>query len=179
MLAITTCTRAVSPPTPSPWKARAPREQLVVRALLDDAPRLHDEDDVGVADRREPVRDDEGRPVRAQRPIACCTSSSVRVSTDEVASSRMSSAGSERNARAMVMSCFSPAERLLPPRRAPCRSRRAASARSGRRRSPGRREDLLLGRAGPAVGDVVADRPGEQPGVLQHHADPAAQIVAR
>jgi hypothetical protein len=85
-----------------------------VRALLDDAPVLHDEDDeVGVADRREPVGDDERRAVRRSAAIACCTSNSVRVSTDDVASSRMSSAGSERNARAMVMSCFSPAERLL------------------------------------------------------------------
>ena len=49
--------------------------------------------------------------VRSERrfDIACWSSSSVRVSTDEVASSRMSSAGSERKARAMVMSCRSPA----------------------------------------------------------------------
>lgn len=46
--------------------------------------------------------------------IACCTSRSVRVSTELVASSRMSSAGSERKARAMVTSCFSPAL-MLPP----------------------------------------------------------------
>jgi hypothetical protein len=44
--------------------------------------------------------------------IACCTSSSVRVSTELVASSRISSAGFARKARAMVMSCFSPALRL-------------------------------------------------------------------
>ncbi|SIH05012.1 Uncharacterised protein [Mycobacteroides abscessus subsp. abscessus] len=36
--------------------------------------------------------------------IACWTRSSVRVSTDEVASSRMSSEGSARKARAIVMS---------------------------------------------------------------------------
>jgi len=35
---------------------------------------------------------------------------SVRVSTDDVASSRMRMAGSARNARAIVSSCFSPAE---------------------------------------------------------------------
>jgi hypothetical protein len=37
----------------------------------------------------------------------------VRVSTELVASSRMSSDGSDRNARAIVMSCFSPALTLL------------------------------------------------------------------
>ena len=42
--------------------------------------------------------------------MACWTSSSVRVSTEVVASSRMSSAGSATNARAIVTSCFSPAE---------------------------------------------------------------------
>ncbi|OPZ49260.1 MAG: hypothetical protein BWY91_03116 [bacterium ADurb.BinA028] len=52
--------------------------------------------------------------VRSERNarIAFCTSNSVRVSTDEVASSRMSSDGSERNARAIVTNCRSPAERL-------------------------------------------------------------------
>ena len=46
--------------------------------------------------------------------IACWTSTSVRVSTELVASSRISSAGSARNALAMVSNCFSPALMLLP-----------------------------------------------------------------
>ena len=46
--------------------------------------------------------------------IACCTSTSVRVSTELVASSRISSDGSARNARAIVISCFSPALTLPP-----------------------------------------------------------------
>jgi hypothetical protein len=41
--------------------------------------------------------------------MACWISTSVRVSTDDVASSRMRIVGSARNARAMVSSCFSPA----------------------------------------------------------------------
>ncbi len=54
--------------------------------------------------------------VRSERSVvvAFCTSTSVRVSTELVASSRMSSDGSDRNARAMVMSCRSPADRLPP-----------------------------------------------------------------
>ena len=46
--------------------------------------------------------------------IARCTSTSVRVSTELVASSRISSDGSARNARAIVISCFSPAETFEP-----------------------------------------------------------------
>ncbi len=46
--------------------------------------------------------------------IACCTSTSVRVSTELVASSSTRIAGSARNARAMVRSCFSPALTLDP-----------------------------------------------------------------
>ena len=38
-----------------------------------------------------------------------------------------------------------------------------------------RLEDILLGGTGPAVGDVLGDRPADQPGVLKHHADPGAQ----
>ena len=46
--------------------------------------------------------------------MAFWTRTSVRVSTELVASSRISSEGSATNARAMVMSCFSPALTLLP-----------------------------------------------------------------
>ena len=54
--------------------------------------------------------------VRSERSaaIARCTSTSVRVSTELVASSRISNAGSARKARAMVINCFSPALTLLP-----------------------------------------------------------------
>ena len=46
--------------------------------------------------------------------IACWSRTSVRVSTELVASSRISSEGSARKARAIVISCFSPALTLLP-----------------------------------------------------------------
>ena len=52
--------------------------------------------------------------LRRSSPIACWISTSVRVSTELVASSRTSSCGWARNARAMVISCFSPAL-MLPP----------------------------------------------------------------
>ncbi len=53
----------------------------------------------------------EVRPSRSAF-IAFCTSTSVRVSTLEVASSRISRSGCARKARAIVISCFSPAERV-------------------------------------------------------------------
>lgn len=46
--------------------------------------------------------------------IAFWSSSSVRVSTELVASSRISRSGSDRNARAIVISWRSPADRLAP-----------------------------------------------------------------
>ena len=54
--------------------------------------------------------------VRSSRSaaIASWTSSSVRVSTELVASSRIRSDGSARKARAIVINCFSPALMLLP-----------------------------------------------------------------
>ncbi len=43
-------------------------EELVVRALLDHLSVLEHDDEVGVADRRQPVRDDERRPVGQEGP---------------------------------------------------------------------------------------------------------------
>ena len=53
------------------------------------------------------------RPDRSE-VIARWISTSVRVSTELVASSRIRIIGSDRNARAIVISCFSPADRLEP-----------------------------------------------------------------
>jgi hypothetical protein len=53
------------------------------------------------------------RPVRRVF-IARWISTSVRVSTELVASSRIRMLGSARNARAIVISCFSPADTLEP-----------------------------------------------------------------
>ena len=41
------------------------------------------------------------------------------------------------------------------------------------------RDDLFLGRAFFAVGDVVPDRAGEEPCVLQHHPEHPADRIAR
>ena len=46
--------------------------------------------------------------------IAFCTSTSVRVFTDDVASSRISTYGRAQNFRAMASNCFSSAETLPP-----------------------------------------------------------------
>ena len=47
--------------------AAAEREELLVRAALDDLAVLEDEDLIGAADRRQAVRDDERRAALAQR----------------------------------------------------------------------------------------------------------------
>jgi ABC-type multidrug transport system fused ATPase/permease subunit len=58
----------------------------------------------------------DGHDVREARRafMASCTCTSVRVSTELVASSRIRMAGSARKARAMVSSCFWPALTLSP-----------------------------------------------------------------
>jgi hypothetical protein len=71
-------------------------------------PVFHHQDQVGVADRRESMGNDETGPIGTERRHGVCTSSSVRVSTELVASSRIRTAGSARKARVMVVSCFSP-----------------------------------------------------------------------
>ena len=110
--------------------------------------------------------------------MACWMSTSVRVSTELVASSRMRIVGSARKARAMVSSCFSPAltrAALVVDDRVVAVGQRVHEAVDVGGR--GRLEDLLLGGVEVAVGDVLADRAAEQPRVLQHHADVRAQLA--
>ena len=115
------------------------REQLGVRALLDDAAVLHDEDEVGVADRREAVRDDEARAVGPQRrhgvldeQLGARVDRARRLVEDE-----QRRVGEERAGDRDEL-LLAGRDVATPRRRAPCRSRRAASARSGRRRSRAR-----------------------------------------
>jgi hypothetical protein len=86
------------------------REQLAMRAALDDASAVEDEDGVGGQDRRE--RCAIAMVVRPciRRSSAACTSRSLAVSRAEVASSRMSTRGSASSTRAMASRCFSPPE---------------------------------------------------------------------
>ena len=118
------------------------------------------------------------RPWR-RRAIASWMSTSVRVSTLLVASSRMRMLGSARNARAIVSSCFWPDGDV----RGVLVEHGVVALGQGAHEvvdvgGLGGGDDLLVGRARLAVGDVVADRAGEQPGVLQHHAERAAHLVA-
>ena len=102
----------------------------------------------------------------------CWIARSVSVSSAEVASSRIRIGGFFRNMRAMARRCFCPPESLTP------RSPMIVSSPSGRSaiivvqpRAPRRLHDLGLGRVEPAVGDVLADRAGEEEDVLLHDAD--------
>ena len=93
----------------------AARDQLVVRALLDDLPVLEHDDQVGAADRREAVGDDErGAPGEQQRRAPRSIRRSVPMSTDEVASSRIRMRGSASSARANATSWRWPSERRVP-----------------------------------------------------------------
>ena len=71
-------------------------EQLLVAALLHDVAVAHDQDEIGRTDGGEPMRDDEGVRPAMSRSMASWMRSSVRVSTEEVASSRMSMRRSAR-----------------------------------------------------------------------------------
>ena len=85
-----------------PRVAAAERQQLIVAALLRDAPVLEHDDAVGVADRREPVRDDERRAAFEQlveRPLDDRLRLAV---TFAVASSRIRMRGRAMIARAKL-----------------------------------------------------------------------------
>ena len=101
------------------------------------------------------------------------------MSTELVASSRISSDGSDRNARAIVMQLLlarADVAALLVEHRVVAVGQAAHEPVDEGRL--GRGVDLLLGRVRVAVGDVVPDRAAEEPGVLQHHADLRPQVLA-
>ncbi len=115
-----------------------------------------------------------GRPAPSAPPV------SLIVSRCEVASSRISSGASFRNARAMAMRCRCPPDSCTPrsptcvasPSGSPATNsasaaRDSASAISARRR------------IGPGEADIRLQRVVEQVGVLRHQRDPPAQPVQR
>ncbi len=150
-------------------------------AALDDTPVVEHDDLVGVNHGRQPVRNDRASSdARATARSADWISCSVRVSSALVASSKMRMRGSFRIVRAIATRCFSPPGQLQAalahPRVVPVRQ---AQDEVMHLRQPRRLLDLGLAGAGPAIGDVVADRVVEQHGVLRHHADRRAQAVLR
>jgi uncharacterized protein (DUF2062 family) len=92
----------------------ARREQFLVRARLAQLALVQHQDGVHVLDGREPVRDGDRRASRISTCRASRMSSSVSVSTLEVASSRTSTRGSNASARANDSSCFCPTESVAP-----------------------------------------------------------------
>ena len=141
-------------------------------ALLDDRAVLHHQDQVGVADRGQPVGDDEAGPVRAQRGhrllhqhLGAGVDRAGRLVEDQ-----QRRVGEERpgDGDQLLLAGADVAALVVDHRVVAVGQRVHEPVDVGR---PRRREDLLLGGVRPAVGDVVADRAAEQPGVLQHHAD--------
>ena len=152
-----------------------------MRAALDDAAVVEDDDVVGVFHRGDAVRDDQRRPSpSAPRAAHRRIRSSVAVSTALSESSRIRMAGSRTSARAMAVRCFCPPESVMP--RSPItrlqslRERGDVAGESGQSRrvvAPRRR---VASRAAEA--DVLRDRLGEEERLLRHHADPVAQLRA-
>ena len=138
---------------------------------------VQDEDAVGVADGRQPVRDDEGGAARAQ---ACAGPGTRPPRTArraaEVGSSRIRIGASLSTARAIPSRCRSPPDSVAPGFGDRCVvAVRQSPDEVVHVRHPRRRRHLLVGRLEPAVADVVANRPGEKHGLLRHHRNPLAQ----
>ena len=160
--------------------ASAEREQLVVRAALDDLAVLEHEDLVGAADRRQPVRDDERRAAvaqrRAGRPGSCASLSLSRLDVAS-SSSRIRGIGEDRarDRDPLALAAREPDAALADDRLVPfsnCSMNSSACAiRLTARMSS-------IGRVRRAVADVLRDRAVEQEVVLQHDAE-MAPVVAQ
>ena len=151
-------------------------EQLVVRAACRDSPVLEHDDLVGHRDRRQPVADDERRArvhQPAQRALDLGLGGGVdarcRVVEDQDARV-LEQRARDRDALALPAGQRQPAladERVVAVGQARDERVDACLAR--------RLLDLVVARLGPRVGDVVAQRRGEQERVVGDQADLAAQ----
>ena len=148
-------------------------------SLLDDPPPVHHDDRVGIPDRGQPVGDHEARPAVSQlchRRLDQDLGAGVDIAR-RLVENQDGRVGEER---------AGDRQQLLLPRgevRGVLVEQGRVSVGQGADevvdvRRPGGLDDLGLGRTGPPVGDVVPDRPCEQPGVLQHHAEGAPHLVA-
>ena len=155
--------------------AAAPRHQLVVRAELDDAPVLEHADAVGVAHRREPVRDQDRRARRGSRR-GCGRRSPPRRARRAGRSARRAAPrpapephGAQRPGQrdALPLAAGEVGAAGVAAWRGSCRGRRRSV---GARRRRARRSIVLVGRA--ARRDVVAQRQLEADEVLEHRGDP-------
>ena len=154
-------------------------QQLCVGALFDDLASVHDDDGVGVADRRQPVGDDEARPPASQlrhRLLDQDLGPRVYIARRLV---------QDQNARVGEKSAGDRHELALAGRQLRSVLVEDCVVTLGQRadegvdvRRLGGRDDLGFGRALLAVRDVVPDRAGEQPGVLKDHAERPAHVVA-
>ena len=155
-------------------------DEFLRRAVLHDAAVLEHQHPVGdLAPSRAGARSPARRSASTVSS-ARCTNRSLGMSSDDVASSRINTAGSARNARANATNCRCPAD-SRPPRLATSVSYPSGSASTNRSAptADGRRPHLRVGGVGLAQPDVVGDGAVEDQGLLRHRGDVAAQIALR
>src|SRR4051795_2561562 len=148
------------------------REQLVVRALLDDPAVLQDDDQVGVADRREPVGDDEGRAA-VQKPPQRALDLSFRADVDGARRLVEDQDLRVREQRPRERDQLTLAERQPGTAFAELRLVAILEALDELVGADGARSglDVLSRRAGAAERDVLDDRSGEEESLLRDDAE--------
>jgi hypothetical protein len=144
-------------------------------ALLGDAVLRHHHDAVGIADGRQPVRDDQRRAPAARVRQRLLDRVRSRCRAPRSPRPGSGSAGSSGRCGRWPGAASARPRASRRARRPPCRApagRSAITASSLARRAP---QDLGLAGAEPAIGDVLAHRAGEQEDILLHDADLPAQ----
>ena len=149
-------------------------------ALLDDLAILHHEDRVGVADRRQPVGDHEARAIGAQsghgvldEHLGARVDRARRLVEDE---NRRIGEECPGDRHELALTGAEVAALIIDDGVVAVGKRVDEAVDVA---DPRRLDDLLLGCAMGAVGDVVADGPAEQPGILEDHPDLGPQSPAR
>ena len=154
-------------------------DELVVRALLDDTALIHDHDEIGIANRGEPVGDHErGAPLHQLRDAAL--DQRLRLGIDVggrlVEDEHLGVA--EQGARERDQLALSGREVRPALADLDGQGRRACPAPGQRPVEPDPTHCVIQLRLGVvlAEGDVLRERPREQDDVLRHDRDPLAQL---
>ena len=143
---------------------------------LNDASVIQNHDGFTVSDGGQTMRDDSTVLPSIRLSIPCCTSASVRVSMELVASSRIMAGGSATAARAMEISWRCPGKAGAVSGQHGVVTVRQSGDEAVRVGQLCSRNTLFIGCIQTSVTDILQHSSGKEVDLLQYHAERTAQV---
>ena len=146
-------------------------QQLLMRTLLDNVAMIHDQNQVGIHDRRQAMRDHKARTPAHERVHGAADGKlGTRIHARRRLVQDENRRVVEQHARDGQQLTLALADALGIVGHPRVITLRHGAHKEVDLRSTGGRNDFLARRLRAAIGDILGNRSVEQPGVLQHHA---------